>query len=532
MNAAIAKLKSFGDRPLHQTVFYVLFTTIPLFYLLEKLVCSVYDSDMYFLIATGREILENGIPYQNVWTIDSSSAIVIQQWLYDVVLALVDKAGYAGFSLFIAAEFGVFAWLWMKFFSLRHIKKGMSFFILVMVSMAAQDYLFSIRPQIITMILILATCVAIEKFMLTRKYRYLVLLPVMTCLEMQVHGSMWALHFAVVLAYMVPAFYVKFFGMRVTDDSVCRKKTYKPLLVSVAAMFGSLFLNPYGAEGVLYIVNSFKANTFRYVDVMEVGSTTFLSPQGATIFLCAVLFILALKAKCLKSVTVNMTAGFLLLMMSAIRNNTVCIFVFAFLMRDLAGFIQSNQDRIDWKKDMKLNLLPVLLFADLIFVTNFMFSCSSMFLSTTGSESNLPAIASEIRADYEPDMHIFTGFNCGAYFEYEGFRNLYIDARPELYTDEFTKDKNILADYSKYCIYGYDTDDMTSSMVSGSTVRRGTPVSLSEMQSWLTTYDFTYIVVSPLSEPFLSAYLLNCEEYEIVPEVSDSYYALYKKGDL
>ena len=523
----MTKLKAFGNKPLNQKLFFVLFMMIPLFYLSERLICSVYDSDMYFLIATGREILKNGIPYTNVWTIDSSSGIIVQQWLYDVILAVIDKAGYAGFSLFICFEFGIFAWLWMKFFSLRHVKKSLSFLILIMVSMAAQDYLFSIRPQIITMILVLASCITIEKFMFTKKYRWLFFLPVLSCLEMQVHASMWILHFAVILAYLVPAFYFKPFGGHITNDSVFRK--WKPILLTAVTMFGSLFINPYGVNGVLYLIKSFKSNAFSYVDVLEVQTTDFLSSQGATIFLCIALFIFAWKSGFLKSVTVNMTAGFLFMMMTAIRNNTVCIFVLAFVMRDIAQFIQKKQDVIDWKKDLKLCLLPVLLFADLIFVTNFMASCDSVFFNTTGSESNLPTIVSEIKKDYTEDMHIFTGFNCGAYFEYDGFKNLYIDARPELYTDDFTNDKDILADYSKYCIYGYDMSDMSASMLSGSSIRRGTPVLLSEMQAWLFEYDFDYLVTSPLSEPFLSAYLLNCDDYELVDEVSDSYYALYKK---
>ena len=107
------KVKTISEKPLNEKLFFVLFAIIPIFYLLERLVCSVYDSDMYFLIATGREILENGIPHTNVWTIDSSSGIIVQQWLYDVILAIVDKAGYVGFSLFILSEFCIFAALWV-----------------------------------------------------------------------------------------------------------------------------------------------------------------------------------------------------------------------------------------------------------------------------------------------------------------------------------------------------------------------------------------------------------------------------------
>lgn len=523
------KVKAISEKSLNEKLFFVLFAIIPIFYLLERLVCSVYDSDMYFLIATGREILENGIPHTNVWTIDSSSGIIVQQWLYDVILAIVDKAGYVGFSLFILSEFCVFAALWIYFFSMRKVSKPLSFFVLIMLSMPAQDYMFSIRPQIMTMILILASCIAIEKFAWTKKYRWLVLLPILSCLEMQMHASMWVLHFAIVLAYMVPAFYFKPFGGHMSDDAVYR--FWKPITVACVGMFASLFVNPYGTDGVLYLIKSFKAHTFGYIDVMEVAVTDFLSPQGATIMLCIALFICAWKAGVLSSTTVNMTAGFLLMMMMAIRNNTCCIFVFAFVMRDLAQFIESKRDRIDWKKDLTLYIVPILLFADLIFITNFTASCSSVFTGTDGSETNLPLIASEIRKDYTEDMHIFTGFNCGAYFEYDGFKNLYIDARPEIYTSEFTGDKNILADYSKFCIYGYDVSDMQSSLMSGAQIRQGTPVTEEEMDTWFAEYDFDYLVTSPLSEPFLSAYLLKCDNYEMVEEVSDSYYALYRKVD-
>ena len=527
MTKILTKIRNFGEKPLNEKLFFVLFAIIPIFYLLERLVCSVYDSDMYFLIATGREILENGIPHTNVWAIDSASGIIVQQWLYDVILAVVDKFSYAGFSLFILSEFCIFAVLWVCFFSIRKVPKHFSLFLLILLSMPAQDYLFSIRPQIITMILILASCIAIEKFAYTKKYRWLMLLPVLSCLEMQLHASMWVLHFAIVLAYMVPAFYFKFAGGHMVDDSVYR--FWKPIVVACASMFVSLFVNPYGADGVFYLIKSFKAHTFGYVDVMEVAVTDFLSPQGATIMFCIVLFVLAWKAGVLKSTTVNITVGFLLMMMMAIRNNTCCIFVFAFIMRDLAQFIMSKKDRIDWKKDLKLYIVPVLLFADLIFVTNFTTSCVSVFADSNGSETNLSVIADEIRKDYNADMHIFTGFNCGAYFEYEGFKNVYIDARPEIYTAEFTGDKNILSDYSKYCVYGYDVSFVQSSLMSGAQVRTGVPVTKEEMDAWFAEYDFDYLVTNPLSEPFLSAYLLSRDDYEMVDEVSDSYHALYRR---
>lgn len=515
-------LKTFWNKSANKWLCYVLLSIIPFFYLLEKIVCSVYDSDMYFLIATGREILQHGIPHTNVWTIDSESGIIVQQWLYDVILAFVDQFGYIGFSVFVFLEIILFAFIWVRFFALKHISPIISLPILIMVSMPTQYYLFSVRPQVITMILLLSSCIALEKFAATGEKRHLVLLVLYAFLEMQVHASMWFLHFAIILAYMVPAFYFKPLFKDFADNAMYRQ--WQSLLVTIICMFGVLFINPYGVDGVFYIIKTFKAHTFAYVNVVEVSMTEFLSQQGAVVILCLVLFLIAMKLKHLTSVDVNITAGFCLMMMLAIRNNTCSIFVFAFLMRSVALSIEEHKNKFDLSKDFKYYLVPILLFADLIFVTNFLSSAVSVFTDESGMESSLPKIAEEIDSDYSEDMHIFTGFNCGAYFEYEGFKNLYIDARPEIYTKEFTGNKNILEDYSRFCCYGYDPSKTSLSSISASSA-----VTKDEMDDWFYSYDFDYVIVSTLSEPYLAAYMLDNTDYQIIEDASDSYYILYRK---
>lgn len=60
-----------------------------------------YDSDGWFLLATGKQIVENGIPYANPWSLVSYRPIVVQQWLHDVLLyGSYTLAGYAGTILY------------------------------------------------------------------------------------------------------------------------------------------------------------------------------------------------------------------------------------------------------------------------------------------------------------------------------------------------------------------------------------------------------------------------------------------------
>ena len=44
----LQKIKQWGDKPLSMKVMYVFLFAMIGFYLLEALLCKVYDSDMYF----------------------------------------------------------------------------------------------------------------------------------------------------------------------------------------------------------------------------------------------------------------------------------------------------------------------------------------------------------------------------------------------------------------------------------------------------------------------------------------------------
>ena len=47
-----------------------------------------YDNDIWFILASGREIVQNGFPYTNPWSVYSDLSIVIHQWLPYVLLYL------------------------------------------------------------------------------------------------------------------------------------------------------------------------------------------------------------------------------------------------------------------------------------------------------------------------------------------------------------------------------------------------------------------------------------------------------------
>lgn len=505
------KIKEWADKPLSAKVLLGFIFVIVAFYLAESLICKIYDGDMYFLIATGREILDNGIPHTNVWTIDQPSGFISQQWLYAVFIALADKVGYVGFTALVGVQFGVLLFLLNHFFNLKGINKYVKWLCIAAVVFYSQIYLFSTRPELITMILLLAECIALEHFHKSNRWQWLILLPVTMLAEMNFHGSMWPMHYAILLAYMVPSFYLP------GTNDVSMYKQWKPIALFTLLMTGIMFVNPYGLDGVMYIIKSFKANTFAYVDIQEIASPIFLSASGLTIMLGITFIFLCHKLKTLDSTAANIALGFIALCTYALRHNMFSIFIMAFLLRCLAVSIQTLP-KFDWKKDVKNNVIPVMVLGVFVFGVSCLSSFASVF--TAESSDGLTDIYEYIAEDYNEDTHIFTGFNNGAYFEWKGFRNVYMDARPELYTDTFTGSVDILGDYSKYCIYGFDVTPEDSDSFF---------VTKDEMDEWFYSYDFDYVVVSPMAEAYLACYMMDNEDYHRVDSIDSSVYILYEK---
>ena len=68
------------------------------------------DTDGWFLLATGREIVHNGIPFENPWSLDPGQGIIVQQWLHDVWLyGWYSLAGYTGVATSVVVPLAIAA---------------------------------------------------------------------------------------------------------------------------------------------------------------------------------------------------------------------------------------------------------------------------------------------------------------------------------------------------------------------------------------------------------------------------------------
>lgn len=86
-------------------LFYIILCSMLLTQVISKIALGYMDTDSYFILAEGREILENGIKYTNSFTVVDGLDIVVQQWLWCVLMyGIYSILGNVGLILVCIAE--------------------------------------------------------------------------------------------------------------------------------------------------------------------------------------------------------------------------------------------------------------------------------------------------------------------------------------------------------------------------------------------------------------------------------------------
>lgn len=524
-----SKNNSFFNRPMSLKAFWFLVISIGIsIFILFSFKC--FDSDMYFMIPTGDYILDHGIPHTNAWTIDRSSGFVAQQWLYDVILAWLNSIEHMALWAFVLIQVAIFDCLLWYMCKLYKMSNAMAFLCIMLANIFGVAYLFNIRPQTATLILLLMECIGLEKYKSSGNWKHLLLLPLSMVLEMNLHMSMWPLHYAFLAAYLCPSFYYR----KATQNNISIKN--KAVIAVIFMMTAVLFVNPYGLNGVLYLFKSLTSGAFDYIEIVEVQHTVFISNAGLIVGVVVLCTPILCKLKAMTSVSLNMIVGITCLMAMTIRNVVYIPILVFYLFVSVAECIKQKQLVINWKKDVTrifyLILIPV--FAYLGYCTY------TKVYSVSANADNLHAmcipywteietITNHIDANTDDkSIHIFTTVNSGNYLEYKGFDNVYIDARPELYTAVFTGDKDIAQDYRAYAVDGtrVNLNAISKNFTHDYNARRTTDA---EMKQWLDEYDFEYLIVD-MSVSYLAGYLSGSDDYELIEfNVPLTGYSLYHR---
>lgn len=247
-----------------------------------------YDSDGWFLLASGREIVEHGIPYANPWSFSSYRPIVVQQWLNDVLLyGSYTLAGYAGTILY-QAILAVLVALSIAFairgFDDKRLAMPRLLFCIGLALFGAGIYI-SVRPTAWSMACMCLTVGVCTRWRRTGDWRYLIALPAITVLHVNMQSAMWLLDVFLAGCFLLPNDLSEF--KTVTPEEML--SDIFPLSITLIAMLVASFANPYGVDGARYMIASMGAAS--YGNVISEMKPAFEATKGFCIVFFAVGFI-------------------------------------------------------------------------------------------------------------------------------------------------------------------------------------------------------------------------------------------------
>lgn len=419
--------------------FYIIMAIFLTANLLKYISPAFFDSDTFFLLATGRKIIESGIPYENPFHITGGLQIVVQQWLFCVMAYLSYSVGNVHglfiMTLIITALNGIMYW---KIAKLKKLDGNIAMITILLFLVLYCDYL-TVRPNSLTVLLLLLQIYCTEKYAKTGKKRWLMWLPLIMIVEANVHIAVWFIHILFMLPYIVPPF----------DLGKLRflKVEYKirNLVIASFVMVVSTICNPYGLEGVLYLVHSY-TDELRDAGIAEMQPTQIISCFGAMLIYGLIVILLAVaNKKKVSAPTIYLFIGTFILGAVAYRNNNYFSIAFLILVFEVLAQIDFTEV---FALLSKMNVLVCALFLGLS-----LYGLYEAYTEYNTSMAKDRLVAPMKAVEYlnenaQKDSRIFTEFNSGGYLAWNGYR-IYMEARPELYFKAINKKADVFAEYEE-----------------------------------------------------------------------------------
>lgn len=222
------------------------------------------DTDGWFLLASGREVIETGVPSINPFTAAGGRGIVLQQWLHDAWLYLSWKAaGYTGVAVSVTIPAALALWAYSgAVCRLAHGPRHRWAPLLISaVGFALMASCLSIRPSLWTAALLFFTISACLEWRRGADPRCLLALPFVSMLSVNLQAALWPLPAAAAACFLFPE---RGEILPHGDAGALRAwgRSRLPLLAAVAGMAAGSLVNPYSIDGSLYVLRSLGAASY------------------------------------------------------------------------------------------------------------------------------------------------------------------------------------------------------------------------------------------------------------------------------
>lgn len=411
------------------------FLLIPI--LFGFLTSSAFDNDIWFLMNTGRTILQKGFITTDIFTIHSNFSLVIQQWIPDVLFYLsyniVGKIG----PYIIANILNIYL-IFITYNLLMIVtkdKRNLAVLITFIISIIISFSFVVARPQMFSLSILMTELYILERYKIKNDLKILYFLPLLSILMINCHASMWLLLFCFIVPFILDNFSFSF-GSIVSYKDI---NSFKRLLLITFIMFICGFINPYGVKAITYLFTSYGVDVINnFVTEMMVpdvhtirGLSTFLIVFGTY------LFYLLFNSKKISLRHFLLLIGTTYLAISSYRG--IAFFAVAGIY-PLGFYLNDKFYQIKEVKDKKYFIYFVVMIIILAFFLIFV-NLNPNFLIIKSSVSD--GIVEIYNKEDINKVRLYCNYGECNYAEYLGIK-VYIDSRAEIFLKANNKSDDVL----------------------------------------------------------------------------------------
>ena len=470
--------------------FLPLLLCLPCFLIQIKL-----DNDIWFLLNSGRYVLQHGIPFVEPFTMHHQMSFVMQQWLSGVIFwGIYSKLGAAGLIATVFLLFGGI--LFLVYRLAKYLSSGnkvpavlAAFF----AGLLLTPYMVT-RPILFTLLILALELYLLERFVGEAKAAFLLPLPVLSALLINLHAAMWPIQFVLLLPYAIDSF--RFRCWNIEGQGYAKRF----LFPAIALMLAAGFANPYGVRAMTYLFRSYGYAEINQVSEMKPANIN--TALGMFIFgaflLVGAVYLLRRSGKTRLRYAL-LTLGTAVLALSSVRSFplfALCgTFPLAYWLSDLQ---LPRPKRMITKGTRTLRVgLSVLVLLGCVALVR-------LEIGASARNAMEPPVAGAVQYLLEQgapeQVVLYTGYNDGGYAEFMGFHP-YLDPRAEVFVEQNNQQRDIMSEY-----FSLQTGKLYYKDV-------------------LNRYGFTHLIV-PKSD-ILYAYLPNDADYRLT--FDDGEYAVYER---
>lgn len=481
------------------------YLSVILFALLFLLIPREPDSDFYFLYKTGEYVAANGFPVKDFLSWHANMDIIVQQWLFDVFLYYVyTLLGKLGVILY---QYVIFVLITLAFFILikKVSKNGFVAFLatFVLSSFLAAEFI-TCRPQCFTYLLLILELLVLEKYVESKKASYLLLLPLISALLINLHASMWLMVLLFMLPYLIQSVPIKLGKIRQTP--CC---SFLWLFAAFAASLCAGFVNPYGIKAMLYLFSSYGVQEIN-IGITEMNPVGWNSVGGKLLicFVFASAFLLIFNRKGKNELRfILLSVGTAYIGLSSLKGYPyfliAVLLALAYSYKDFTFNVRLSEKKAD-KKTLAIRIVSSCVLVALICALGAL-QFGVIKLSDDNEypiEESLEPVVAELKEICNEETILYNGFNEGAFLEYNGIP-AFIDARAELFLKSNNHEEDYFTDYYNIAFAKVYYKDFVDK------------------------YDFNCLLVSKYTEKYLYNSLINDSDFTVV--YSEGEYAIFTR---